>query len=54
MQAKTGAQAVCLAAHLGEGPEAEATGLNPVDEAARTVTAGLGSDVFVKVEKLCS
>ena len=54
MQAKIGAKVFCLAAHLWEGTEAEATGLNKVDVAARAVAAGLGGDVFVKVEKLCA
>jgi len=54
MQAKIGAKVFCLAAHLWEGSEAEATGLNTVDVAARAVAAGLGGDVFVKVEKLCA
>ena len=53
MQAKNGAKVFCLAAHLWEGSEAETTGLNTIDVAARAVAAGLGDDVFVKVEKLC-
>jgi hypothetical protein len=52
MQAKIGAKVFRLAAHLGEGAEAEATGLKAVDEATRTVAAGLGGDVFVKLKKL--